>query len=475
MNKAANDIQRVTVMGLGLFGGGVGVAEYWASQGKEVLITDLRDSKTLAPSLEALKKFDNIEYVLEKHRESDFTNTDLLIVNPAVKPNNKFLKLTQQTGIPVTTEIGIFASEHKNRYNGSVLAITGSNGKSTTTSLLASILTAINPNTLSGGNIGGSLLSRLGSYPIGTPAILELSSFQLYHLAKEAFSPDVAIITNLAPNHLDWHKTLENYYHDKKAIITAQTQNSYSILNYEDAELKKWDEFTNSTVFFTSMSDKKFDNLAFIKNNNFIIRHQGKEQVLAKLSSLKLPGKHNLSNALQALTAAYLYLQQTKSLDKINKFDSGLSDFTGLAHRQEVIAEIEGILYVNDSIATTPESSIAALNSYGDREIIIIAGGYDKKISLIDMSKEIAHKAKAAILIGQTASILNEQIKGFAPDFDTTLIASDSFEEAIKAASKKTSNGVVLLSPGCASYGMFINFQERGNKFKKIIQRLFNI
>ena len=475
MNKVANDIQRVTVMGLGLFGGGVGVAEYWASQGKEVLITDLRDSKTLAPSLEALKKFDNIEYVLEKHRESDFTNTDLLIVNPAVKPNNKFLKLTQQTGIPVTTEIGIFASEHKNRYNGSVLAITGSNGKSTTTSLLASILTAINPNTLSGGNIGGSLLSRLGSYPIGTPAILELSSFQLYHLAKEAFSPDVAIITNLAPNHLDWHKTLENYYHDKKAIITAQTQNSYSILNYEDAELKKWDEFTNSTVFFTAMSDKKFDNLAFIKNNNFIIRHQGKEQVLAKLSSLKLPGKHNLSNALQALTAAYLYLQQTKSLDKINKFDSGLSDFTGLAHRQEVIAEIEGILYVNDSIATTPESSIAALNSYGDREIIIIAGGYDKKISLIDMSKEIAHKAKAAILIGQTASILNEQIKGFAPDFDTTLIASDSFEEAIKAASKKTSNGVVLLSPGCASYGMFINFQERGNKFKKIIQRLFNI
>ena len=475
MNKAANDIQRVTVMGLGLFGGGVGVAEYWASQGKEVLITDLRDSKTLAPSLEALKKFDNIEYVLGKHREPDFTNTDLLIVNPAVKPNNKFLKLTQQTGIPVTTEIGIFASEHKNRYNGSVLAITGSNGKSTTTSLLASILTTINPNTLSGGNIGGSLLSRLGSYPIGTPAILELSSFQLYHLAKEAFSPDVAIITNLAPNHLDWHTTLENYYYDKKAIITAQAQNSYSILNYEDAELKKWDEFTNSTVFFTAMSDKKFDNLAFIKNNNFIIRHQGKEQVLAKLSSLKLPGKHNLSNALQALTAAYLYLQQTESLDKINKFDSGLSDFTGLAHRQEVIAEIEGILYVNDSIATTPESSIAALNSYGNREIIIIAGGYDKKISLIDMSKEIAHKAKAAILIGQTASILNEQIKGFAPDFDTTLIASDSFEEAIKAASKKTSNGVVLLSPGCASYGMFINFQERGNKFKNIIQRLFNI
>ena len=475
MNKAANNIKRVTVMGLGLFGGGLGITEYWAKQGKEVLVTDLKDSKVLASSLKALKRFDNIEYILERHRESDFTNTDLLVVNPAVKPDNKFLKLAQQAGVPITTEIGIFVSEHKRKYHGSILAVTGSNGKSTTTSLLGSILTAINPDTLSGGNIGGSLLPRLGSYPIGTPAVLELSSFQLHHLAKEAFSPDIAVITNLSPNHLDWHKTLEKYYKDKKALITSQTIDSYSILNYEDTELKKWSKETNSTVFFTAVSDKKIDNSAFIKGDNFTLRYQGQETVLAKLSSLKLPGKHNLLNALQALTAAYLYLLKKEITEKINKFDSGLSNFTGLAHRQEIVMEIDGNLYINDSIATTPESSIAALNSYGDREIIIIAGGYDKEIPLIEMSKEIANKAKAAILIGQTASKLNDQIKRLAPDFDTTIVAGNSFEDAIKLASQKTSNGVVLLSPGCASYGMFTNFQERGDKFKEIIHKLFNI
>ncbi len=471
MNQAGEDkVKKVTIMGLGLFGGGTGVAQYWANRGAKVTVTDLRDAEILKPSIEALGKF-NIEYILEKHREEDFINTDLLVVNPAVKPDNKYVELAKRSGVPITTEIGLFITEHQKNNKSPIIAITGSNGKSTSTSLLSSIMSEQNSQTLSGGNIGGSLLANLGLYPSGTPAILELSSFQLHYLANDSFAPDISIITNLAPNHLDWHTTLDNYYTDKKNILSLQDKSQYTILNYQDPVLRKWAEETKSQVIFTSLEDHGLDNSAFIRDDNFLIRLNSTEELLAQVSSLRLPGKHNQENAIQALAGTLIYSKYINNSNNKKSFDVGLSKFTGLAHRQEVVADLDGVLFVNDSIATTPESTIAALNSYGSREIVLIAGGYDKDIPMENMCEEIIQKSKAVILIGQTARPIYDIIKRISSNFDAEVVETN-FASAIQAAYKKTKTGVVLLSPGCASYGMFTNFQDRGNQFKEIAENL---
>ena len=472
MKYNTDNIRRITIMGLGLFGGGVGAARYWAEMGKCVLVTDLRGQEILAPSLEALRKYPNIEYILGEHREEDFTTTDLIVVNPAVKPENKFIRLAQEAGVPITTEIGIFIQEHQERYKGKILAVTGSNGKSTTTALLANILSTFNPATISGGNIGGSLLSTLGSYPNGTPAVLELSSFQLHYLAQEDFRPDISLITNLSPNHLDWHITQENYYNDKHNLIAKQNQDDYAILNYNDSNLQGWSGTTAADIFFTALNDNGNDQTTFIRDDLFILRYNTKEHMLGDISSFRLPGRHNLENALQALTAAFLYRVKNEENFTDSSFNPGLSSFTPLSHRQEPVAEISGIQFINDSIATTPESTIAALNSYPGKKITLIAGGYDKKIPLQEMSREIAQKVDYAILIGQTAKEIARQIRSFEPSFRLKIIDTEPFTEAVQAAYAQTKSGIILLSPGCASYGMFTNFQERGEKFREIAQKI---
>ena len=466
------NIRKVTIMGLGLFGGGAGAAGYWAKQGKNVLVTDLRSPETLAPSIATLDNYPNIEYVLGEHREKDFTTADLIVVNPAVKPGNYFIRLAEETGVPVTTEIGIFIHEHQQKYQGKILAVSGSNGKSTTTALLANILSILNPATFSGGNIGGSLLSTLGSYPTETPAILELSSFQLHYLGRDSFRPDISLLTNLSPNHLDWHITSENYYNDKHNLLAAQTEKDYAILNYQDPILRKWEGNTRANVLFTSPEDTGYDHTAFIRDSHFILRNNNQEHILAEISALQLPGRHNLENALQALTAAFIYQLETTGKIPENNFNSGLATFTGLAHRQEQVAEIAGIRFINDSIATTPESTIAALNSYPGKKITIIAGGYDKKIPLHSMSREIAEKAASAVLIGQTAKEIAQQIHDISPNFRLKIYEAGPFEDAITAAFQQTESGIILLSPGCASYGMFTNFQQRGEIFQEIAQKI---
>jgi UDP-N-acetylmuramoylalanine--D-glutamate ligase len=184
--------RRVTIMGLGLFGGGVGAAKFWAKLGSVVTVTDLRDEKTLQPSLDELRGLP-IRFVLGRHDEADFTGADLIMVNPAVAPDNKFIALATGAGVPLLTEVGLVLRLHR----GSVIAVTGANGKSTTTSLLGEMSRAANPQTLVGGNLGGSLLDALATHLPSAPIVLELSSFQLHYLAAQNFAPDVAVVTNL--------------------------------------------------------------------------------------------------------------------------------------------------------------------------------------------------------------------------------------------------------------------------------------
>ncbi|MBN1257105.1 MAG: UDP-N-acetylmuramoyl-L-alanine--D-glutamate ligase [Planctomycetes bacterium] len=446
---------RVTIMGLGLFGGGVGAALFWSELGSTVTVTDLRSAEELAPSIKQLEKT-SCRFVLGEHRDEDFINADLIVVNPAVKPDNGYLALAREHGANLTTEVGTVLR----LVHGPVFGVTGSNGKSTTTALLGKILTHANHKTLIGGNLGGSLLPEMKNYWPSAPVVLELSSFQLFYLDRDKLSPNYAIITNLSPNHLDWHQTVTDYYTAKQNILRHQHPDDTAILNAEDPVLREWSEECCARVGLYGWNDPDIPNAAFVSGNDIILRLAGHEKAALSLDSLKLPGRHNVENLLAAALAAYMYLHDTKSIKH------GLEEFTGLPHRLELVGESKGVRYYNDSIATTPESAIAALNSF-DCPKVIILGGYDKGISFVELGRAVDEKACAAVVLGQTAEGIAKTVH------KAEVYPAQTLADAVARAGELCpKGGAVLLSPACASYDMFTNFEERGKCFCEIVKKL---
>lgn len=452
--------RKVTVMGLGNFGGGLGAARFWLSLGSEVTVTDLHSAEELAESVAALEG-SGARLVLGRHELEDFSGADLVMVNPAVAPGNKFVNAAREAGAKLQTEVGLALSLHK----GPVLAVTGSNGKSTTTALLGAMLAGHNPGTLVGGNIGGSVLEEIRGHLPSAPLVLELSSFQLHYLRSEQFAPDVAVVTNLAPNHLDWHKTLLHYYESKRNLLHFQRPGQFAVLNYDDGVLRDWREGAQATIIWTSPDEPEENNCCFLRGGQIVIRLQGRETELAEIAALRLPGAHNRLNALQAAAAAFAFCQSQKAVAQ------GIAGFRGLPHRLEEVACVGGRRFINDSIATTPESAICGLQSF-DVPVVILAGGYDKGMSLEAFGKEIAQRAHAAVLIGQTADAIESAIRSEQTDV-AVIRGGENFEEAVRAAyAACPAGGVVLLSPGCASYGMFTNFRQRGELFAQFARAL---
>lgn len=451
---------KVTVMGLGLFGGGEGAVRFWADLGSEVTVTDLKTEEDLAPSLEHIKNL-NCRLVLGRHDESDFINADIVVVNPAVKPDDHYISLAREHGAKLITEIGTLIQ----LVHGPIFGVTGSNGKSTTTALLGNILRKLNPDTLIGGNIGGSLLDDINSHSPTSPVVLELSSFQLHYLADQEKSPNIAVITNLSSNHLDWHKSKEEYYAAKKNIFAFQWPEDVVVLNNDDHILKEWAEEIPQRVALFGVKDPDSPNAAFLKGDSVIIRIAGLEHEAFNLSGLNLRGQHNIYNALAAALAADIYMNDTALLKE------GIRTFKGLEHRLEFVEEIGGVKFFNDTVSTTPESTIAALSSFNE-PVVLIAGGYDKGMDLDPMSEEIAKKSLAVILIGDTREKISAQVLSHNPKHKI-IMAENMAEAVIKGRDVCPEGGVVVLSPGCASYGLFRNFEERGLAFKKEVNNLF--
>lgn len=445
--------RRITIMGLGLFGGGLGAARFWRSVGCEVTVTDLRSEQELGEAVHELRE-SGVRLVLGRHEAEDFAQADLVMVNPAVKPGNKYVNIAREAGAVLQTEIGLAISLHR----GPVLAVTGSNGKSTTTALLGKIVQQHNPAALIGGNIGGSVLENLKGHLPSAPLVLELSSFQLHYLKAQKFAPDVAVVTNLSPNHLDWHNTVLHYYESKRNLLAFQNDTQYAILFHGDPVLRDWGESAAARVIWTSPDDPGTDCACFVREGEIVARLAGEERALVPLSALRLPGAHNVLNALQAAAAGFAFTRAPVAVTQ------GIAEFGGLPHRLELVAERGGLRFINDSIATTPESAVCGLRSFQE-PVVIIAGGYDKEISLAALAQEIARKAAGFVLIGQTAQQLLELIRRENPGAEPVYMGTD-FAQAIDSAARACpAGGVVLLSPGCASYGMFVNFQERGERF----------
>jgi UDP-N-acetylmuramoylalanine--D-glutamate ligase len=451
--------KKFTVMGLGLHGGGVGVAKWLAQQGAKVLVTDLRDEKILKASIDKLKEF-KIEYVLGEHREKDFRTADMIIKNPGVPRESKFLKIARQHHIPIETDMSLFFRMCKTP----IIGITGSKGKSTATSIIYEIFKQAGVKPVMAGNIKISPLAILDKVKTNTPVILELSSWQLEDMAHLKRSPNISVITNIFPDHLNRYKSMADYIKAKKIIYQFQSTSDNIVLNYDNLEIKKFIKEIKSQKYWFSTKAFNKENGCFIRSGWIVFRNQGMESIICPVKDIKIPGQHNLENVLASITAAKIYNIDNVPIRKVIK------RFKGIPDRLELIRRWKGIKFYNDTTATTPDATIAALNTFGNK-VILIAGGTDKRLDYKKLSQIIKDKVAYLVLFKGTAS--DKIIKHLnSINYKSWQLVENMGQAVDLALSAKKRSSLILLSPAAASFGMFLNEFDRGDQFKKAVKNL---
>lgn len=422
------DERRATVMGLGSFGGGAGAARFLAEKGYDVLLTDMAPAEKLAGSLETIRDLIDsgaVSLRLGEHNVSDFTTCELVVVNPAVKQpwENRFVRAAQAAGVRVTTEIGLVVDALPKEYR--VVGITGSAGKSTTSAMTHAGLVAAGVDAALGGNIGGSLLQA--EIKPGATVVLELSSAMLWWLAQPGCAErrqflDVALITNIAPNHVDWHGSFEHYRSSKLGIA--------------------WMLRPDGTLFAGTGAESE---------------HSQAIELVQNLPELATPGAHNRVNA----SAAFAVCEALG----VNPAEAirGIAAFPGLPHRLELVRSHRGVRWYNDSKSTTPDATRLALEALAPARVHLIVGGSDKGVDLTPIA-ELAKRGARLYCIGQTGRAI-ASIAGIEPVY--------TLAEAVRLASETAREGdAVALSPGCASFDQFKSFEDRGNQFRDLVHSL---
>ena len=455
---AAGGRLQVTVMGLGLFGGGVAACRYFVERGARVTATDLRSAEELRESVQALAGLP-ITFHLGGHREEDFRRADVVVASPAVPPESPYLELARSAGARIETEVGLFVRQCP----APVVGVTGSNGKSTTAALVAEVLETRPGRVWLGGNIGRPLLMELDRIGAGDWVVLELSSFQLEYLEEPSYSPQVALVTNLSPNHLDRHGTLARYISAKQHILTHQRPADVAVLNADDPEVCRWAARTPGTTLFFGLRGPVRAG-CYLEDDRVVARLSCVRWRSSKTLQPKLLGEHNLSNVLAAVTVGVaLGVELDSAVERVNQFP-------GLPHRLELVAEVAGVRFYNDSVATTPESTLAALAAFSE-PIVLIAGGKDKGMDYGPLAREAARRTRAVVLLGAVAPRLAQLIRHEAPETGGPAVrVVESLAEAVAEARRAARPGdIVLLSPGCSSLDMFRNFEERGNLFRELV------
>jgi UDP-N-acetylmuramoylalanine--D-glutamate ligase len=446
-------------MGLGLFGGGVGAARYLAGLGAHVTVTDLKNERTLAPSLKALEGLP-ITFHLEGHQAADFTQARAVVVNPAVdKRKSGFVGMAVAAGVEITSEMNLFIEACP----AAILGITGSSGKSTTTALVGEMLRRSRPSRV-GGNIGKSLLEELGEIGAAEWVVLELSSFQLEDLGAPGWSPRIAVATNLSPNHIDRHGSMEAYVQAKWNIVRFQSSGDAAVLNADDAMLRAWEADARgcgSRVVRYSGSRPLAEGV-FADGQTLVFRDGAREARLDLTGRIRLLGRHNLANIAAAAAAARLLDVPVETIGEV------VADFRALRHRLEPVGRRGGVLFVNDSKATTPLAARASMDAF-DGPVVLIAGGRDKGMEMTPMIEAVRRRARAAVLIGEMAGALEGAIGCDGPH----VVRAASIPEAVDRAARLAQPGdVVLLAPGYTSWDMFDNYERRGDAFRDAVLRL---
>ena len=453
---------RVTVMGLGVHGGGLASALFFARRGARVTVTDLRSPEILQEPISQLREY-SIRYVLQKHEEADFAGADLVIKNPAVPPSSPFLQVARRAGVAVETDLSVFLSLAKNP----VLAVTGSKGKSTTASAIAFGLARVFPQVRLGGNITVSPLSFLEDLASEAPVVLELSSWQLGDLrGRGLLTPVVSAFTLILPDHLDKYAGMDDYVADKTAIFQEQGPAQQAIFNLDDPWQKGFPAQTRARSFFYSahpLPEGKCGAWLEDAGGRSRLGPGGAEESI--LGAALIPGAHNKMNLLCAGLALRLFGVSAEVVR------GALAEFPGVEHRLEMFREWKGIRFYNDSAATIPHATVQALKALPD-PIVLITGGTDKNIDFSPLA-ETAHTPRATVLLAGTGTekiraVLDAQGVKYEGPFGSLGEAVDA--GVARAQDVRAGREVSLLfSPGCTSFGMFLNEFDRGRKFKETV------
>lgn len=424
--------KRITIAGLGRFGGGIGVARWLVQQGAKVLVTDQAPAEKLAGSVKQLEGLP-LELRLGEHRESDFASADLVVTSPAIPPTNPFLKAAVDAGVPITTEIRLFIERCPAR---TIVGVTGTKGKSTTTKLL-SLMLATRFKVWTGGNIGGSLLFDLPNIEPEHLIVLELSSYMLEHIKPMRWSPQVALVTMVGVDHVEWHGSAQAYLEAKKNIVRFQRPDDIAVVSEENETSASFASVTRARVARYGLRDRR-------------------------PFALTIPGKHNQLNAQAAFAAAQALGVSWEQAQ------AAIRDFPGLPHRLQLVhTSPAGVRYFNDSIATIPEAAIAALESFPQKKVIQIVGGYDKHLDMRAMCEALAAGAKAVLTIGALGPAIAAMVRSAKPPGNVR--ECGDLPTAMHAAREIALAGdIVLLSTGCASYDQFVNFEQRGDAFTQL-------
>nr|WP_317365359.1 UDP-N-acetylmuramoyl-L-alanine--D-glutamate ligase [uncultured Blautia sp.] len=450
------DLKAKKVLVFGSGKSGIGAAELLGKVGACPIIYDGNadlDKEAVIHKLPDIKNLEVYAGVLPREVQETL---DLVVLSPGVPTDLPMVKSFYQQGLPVWGEVELAYRTGKGR----VLAITGTNGKTTTTALLGKIMSDAEKSVFVVGNIGTPYTSKALEMKNDSVTVAEISSFQLETVEK--FAPEVSAILNITEDHLNRHHTMEEYIRVKELIVKNQKPENVCVLNYEDPVLREFGKNIVPKTFYFS-SERSLDRGICLDGDQIILKTEKEEIPLVKTGDLKLPGKHNYENVMAASAMAYYAGVPVESIRR------SICQFTAVEHRIEYVTEKDGVVYYNDSKGTNPDAAIKGIQAM-DRPTWLIAGGYDKESCYDEWLNSFNGKVRSLVLIGQT----KEKIRDAAERLDVCpCILCEDLEEAVKLCAENAQPGeAVLLSPACASWGQFDNYEQRGDMFKKFVNSL---
>lgn len=449
------------ILVVGMARSGLAAARYLLRQGAVLVVNDSKSEEDLKGICQELESMGDVRFILGRNPNTDeVQDIDMAVVSPGVPLDLDYIMAIKNNRKKVISEIEL-AYQAGLKKNIRFVGITGTNGKTTTTSLVGEIFKAQGVETYVVGNIGNPAIEAVEMAGDGAVLVTELSSFQLESI--DMFSPTASTVLNLTEDHLNRHHTMENYAKAKARIFENQVDDTVCILNYDDPITRSMAEDCHADVVFFSRKDKFERGIYLDDDNNIIVNNEIEEIALLKADQLSLPGGHNLENCMAAIGLTLALGVEIEVLVKV------LKTFKAVEHRLEYVDTVKGVKYVNDSKGTNPDSTIKAVQSYND-PIILIAGGYDKGSDFNELFEIAKDYVRSVVILGQTGDLIEDTARkhGF-----TDLCRVNDLKEAVeKSAQIAKEKDIVLLSPACASWGMYNNYEERGREFKNLVADL---
>ncbi len=458
--------KHVLVLGLGLHGGAIGNIRWLAQQGARITVSDTKTREQLQPSIDKLSDVSNISFLFGNQDDISLDDVDAVLRNPAVPRKAPLLELAREKNIPVIMDSSIFFNQVGRQR---IIGITGSKGKTTTSHAIFHVLKSIVSETTAVGIDGVSPLGELSNISSKTaPIVFEISSWRLEALQETQISPHIAVCTSIYKDHLNTYSSYEEYIDVKKQIIKDQAQDDIAILNYDDEIIRTWEKDVKGRLYWYSL--KPLKNGAFgiwVDGGDVKTNWNNQNQTACSVSDIPHSSPHELRNKLPTIFIALLHGATPEQIK------TALATIPPLKHRMQLVREVDGVQYINDTTATMPDATIAALKAVSEKPLILILGGSDKALEFENLAQQIAQQKNLKHLIWLPGTATDRMKQEILPVTSAHSYYASSMEEAVSSASEFAKKGdIVLLSPGATSFGLFLHEFDRGDAFIKAVQHI---